>query len=73
MSRLIGAMAGIIQVFQEYAGKDGDAKTLSKAEVKTLLSKEFGAKLEVRFRTSLHNVLFTEGLPLQQQPKMLVV
>ncbi|XP_012673467.2 ictacalcin-like [Clupea harengus] len=46
MSRLFGAMATLIEVFREHAGKDGDASTLSKSEVKSLLTKEFGAKLD---------------------------
>ncbi|KAL2084209.1 hypothetical protein ACEWY4_019727 [Coilia grayii] len=43
---LMAAMATIITVFEEHAGKDGDASTLSNAEVKGLLCKEFGAKME---------------------------
>ncbi|XP_062395124.1 protein S100-P-like [Sardina pilchardus] len=46
MSRLLTAMNELIQIFKEYAGKEGDAKTLSKGEVKTLLSKELGINLE---------------------------
>ena len=55
MSRLFGAMATLIEVFREHAGKDGDASTLSKSEVKSLLTKEFGAKLDVSVLTSLHS------------------
>ncbi|KAL2084210.1 hypothetical protein ACEWY4_019728 [Coilia grayii] len=43
---LMAAMATIIKVFKEHAGKDGDASTLSNAEVKGLLCKELGAKME---------------------------
>lgn len=46
---LMSAMATLIKIFDDYAGKDGDASTLSNSEVKALLKKEFGAKCEVRF------------------------
>ncbi|XP_076135885.1 protein S100-P-like [Alosa pseudoharengus] len=46
MTRLLNAMGTLIDIFQEYAGQEGDAKTLSKGELKTLLSKELGMKLE---------------------------
>ncbi|PWS23170.1 hypothetical protein DKP78_14545 [Enterococcus faecium] len=43
---LMGAVTTIIDIFNKYAGKDGDAKTLSKGEVKELFKKEFGAEIE---------------------------
>ncbi|TWW63735.1 protein S100-P-like [Takifugu flavidus] len=37
---LEGAIAVIIGVFEKYASKDDNSKTLSRAEVKTLIEKE---------------------------------
>ncbi|XP_041962726.1 ictacalcin-like [Alosa sapidissima] len=47
MTRIMKAMETLTAIFQEYAGKEGDAKTMSKGELKTLLSNEFGKNLEV--------------------------
>ncbi|XP_071326006.1 ictacalcin-like [Trachinotus anak] len=41
MPRLVGAMAALLTVFNEYAGKDGDEKTLTRAELIELLHNEF--------------------------------
>ncbi|XP_027755549.1 protein S100-P [Empidonax traillii] len=41
MSQLETAMGMIIAVFDKYARTDGNRQTLSKAELKTLLEKEF--------------------------------
>ncbi|NXG04555.1 S100P protein, partial [Sakesphorus luctuosus] len=41
MSQLETAMAMTIAVFDKYAKSDGNRRTLSKAELKTLLEKEF--------------------------------
>ncbi|XP_048116553.1 protein S100-P-like [Alosa alosa] len=46
MTRIEKAMGTLIEIFQEYAGKEGDAKTMSKGELKTLLSNEFHLNLE---------------------------
>ncbi|XP_059195435.1 protein S100-A6-like [Centropristis striata] len=40
--RLLIAMVATKEVFDEYAKKDGDARSLSKAEVSELLHKEMG-------------------------------
>eukprot|EP00066_Takifugu_rubripes_P003839 XP_003966755.1 PREDICTED: protein S100-P [Takifugu rubripes] len=37
---LAGAIAVLMGVFQKYASKDANSKTLSRAEVKTLIEKE---------------------------------
>lgn len=42
------ALCAIMQVFDEYAKKEGDRDTLSKGELKELLQKEMGAMGEVR-------------------------
>ncbi|XP_054656408.1 protein S100-P-like [Dunckerocampus dactyliophorus] len=41
MSNLMVAMTMFMETFKHYAGADGDKEKLSKAEVKTLLEKEF--------------------------------
>ncbi|NXW43710.1 S100P protein, partial [Nyctiprogne leucopyga] len=41
MSQLETAMGMIIAVFDKYARADGNRRTLTKAELKTLLEKEF--------------------------------
>ncbi|KAL7393213.1 hypothetical protein ABVT39_008032 [Epinephelus coioides] len=41
MSELSEAMMKLQNVFDKYAGQDGDKKTLSKAELSNLLHKEF--------------------------------
>ncbi|KAL0985239.1 hypothetical protein UPYG_G00154470 [Umbra pygmaea] len=42
MSKCQQAVALLIGAFHEYSGKEGDKLTLSKGELKELLSKEFG-------------------------------
>ncbi|XP_047667458.1 uncharacterized protein LOC113651703 [Tachysurus fulvidraco] len=42
MSQLHAAMLSLIDVFRKYAGTDKDATTLSKGELKELLTKEMG-------------------------------
>ncbi|XP_045690325.1 protein S100-P [Phyllostomus hastatus] len=46
MSRLETAMALIIEVFSQYAGADGNARSLSKGEMKVLLEKELPGFLQ---------------------------
>ncbi|XP_071325184.1 ictacalcin-like [Trachinotus anak] len=41
MARLGSAMASLVTVFNEYAGKEGDKKTLTRAELIELLHNEF--------------------------------
>ncbi|XP_057684281.1 ictacalcin-like [Corythoichthys intestinalis] len=40
------AMTSLIVAFHEYAGKEGDKDSMNKREVKEMLTKEFGLKLE---------------------------
>merc|ERR1739838_512399 len=50
MSTLLKAMSDLKSVFDKYAGKDGDNKTLSKAELTVLLRTELpgaGSKAEM--------------------------
>lgn len=47
MSDIETAMALLISSFAKYAGKEGNADTLSKAELKELLQHELGALLGV--------------------------
>ncbi|XP_075868896.1 protein S100-G-like [Nelusetta ayraudi] len=42
MSELLCAMKSCKDVFQRYAGKEGDNKTLSKKELSDLLHEQFG-------------------------------
>ncbi|XP_041060717.1 protein S100-A1-like isoform X1 [Carcharodon carcharias] len=46
LSQLEGAMDAIIKVFYKYSGKEGDKYTLTKAELKDLLTGELGAFLK---------------------------
>ncbi|XP_069783904.1 protein S100-A1-like [Narcine bancroftii] len=46
LSQLEGAMDGIIKVFYNYSGKEGDKYTLTKAELKDLLRGELGSFLK---------------------------
>ncbi|XP_059364702.1 ictacalcin-like [Carassius carassius] len=42
MSDLQKSMSTLIAVFYKYSGKEGDKKTLSKGELKELITKEMG-------------------------------
>ncbi|XP_027009087.2 ictacalcin-like [Tachysurus fulvidraco] len=46
MSQLQATMISLIDVFRQYAGTDKDANTLSKGELKKLLTKEMGPMFE---------------------------
>lgn len=48
MSQLPQAMAMLISTFHKYSGKEGDKLTLSKGELKDLLTNELGDMIEVR-------------------------
>ncbi|CAM4626138.1 unnamed protein product [Lepidochelys olivacea] len=47
-SELERAMEGLIAVFHNYSGKEGDKHKLSKKELKELLQKELGCFLETQ-------------------------
>ncbi|XP_063055603.1 ictacalcin-like [Engraulis encrasicolus] len=57
---LMSAMATLIKIFDDYAGKDGDASTLSNSEVKALLKKEFGAKCETASEKAQCDKMFAD-------------
>lgn len=48
MSQVQQAMAMLIAAFHNYSGKEGDKLTLSKGELKDLLTIELGENLAVR-------------------------
>lgn len=56
MSQLETAMGMIIAVFDKYAKTDGNRRTLTKAELKTLLEKEFPNFLSVREQSGIISV-----------------
>lgn len=53
-STLENAMQLMIQTFHKYSGNEGDKYTLSRAELKELLTTELGNYLGVRTHTKAH-------------------
>lgn len=49
MSQLQTSMLSLVAIFKKYAGTDKDATTLSKGELKELLTKEMGDMFGVSY------------------------
>uniref|UniRef100_A0A8C2EXM4 S100/CaBP-9k-type calcium binding subdomain domain-containing protein n=1 Tax=Cyprinus carpio TaxID=7962 RepID=A0A8C2EXM4_CYPCA len=60
MSQIQQGMALLIAAFYKYSGKEGDKTTLSKGELKDLLTAELGDILTVRDTAKLfHKLIFS--------------
>jgi hypothetical protein len=64
MSELEKAMVGLIDVFHQYSGREGDKHKLKKSELKELINTELPHFLEVSFafenRQLVHSSLYSQ-------------
>lgn len=65
-SNLESAMQMLIKTFHKYSGKEGDKYTLSRGELRELLTEELGNYLGVR-RKHMHITKFLQPLLVSQR------